>query len=346
MNNRNAFDDLEFENPVEIRKIEEEPPKKGKLVYLIIIFILLAITTFLGYREFTRKQEINKLKTEIETLNKKLKEREEKLTQISEKLDKIQSVFSKTSKNKKELLNNISFLENEVKKQKRNLKKLSSRINTLKKEIKRLKSENKKLKSEKAKYKKLLNEKEKTITQKENKIKELENKLAQQSVTLKNLRETFSMESNASKKLISELIDEQKKNQKLLEENLKLKESIKSLKNKIKKLENVDEGDLVPSSELLTLAKPLVNPAVKVKSKGLFSKIKGFVVVNALIDEYGTVKNAYFVSTNIPEDKINRGILINKTLTTIKKWKFSPPLYKGKIAVKTWQPVVVPVSSE
>lgn len=346
MNDKNTFEELEFENPVEIRKIEEEPPKNGKGIYIFIIFILIILTGFLGYRELIRKQEIKKLKKQIEMLNIKIKDKNKKINRISKELNKIQSIFSKTSKNKKELLNNISSLENEIKKQNKKLNNLTSKINTLKKEIKRLKSENKKLKSEKEKLNKALNEKEKTITQKENKIKELENKLAQQSVTLKNLRETFSMESNASKKLISELIDEQKKNQKLLEENLKLKDKIKELNKKIKKLENVEEGDLVPSSELLTLAKPLVNPPVKVKSKGLFSKIKGFVVVNALIDEYGTVKNAYFVSTNIPEDKINRGILINKTLTTIKKWKFSPPLYKGKIAVKTWQPVVVPVSSE
>ncbi len=340
------FEDLEFENPVEIRKIEEPKKKKGNFLYLFIIAILLIAIGFLGYREFTRQNEVIKLKKQIEKLKNELEEKENRLITISQKLEKIQSVFSKTSKNKTELLNSISALESKLKKQKNTIKELSRKTGNLQKEIKRLKSVNKKLKTEKNRLTKTVSEKEKIISRLNTKIKELQNTLKQQSTTLKNLRETFSMESNASKKLISELIDEQKKNQKLVKENLELKNKIKELNARIATLENVDEGDLVPSSELLTLAKPLVNPKVKVKTKGLFSKVKGFAVVNALIDEYGTVKNAYFISSNIPEDKIDRGILINKVLTTVKKWKFSPPLYKGKVAVKTWQPVVVPVQSE
>ncbi len=346
MNKRDFLEDLEFENPVEIRKIEEKPPGRGNFVYLIIILILLGVSGYLGYRQFSFNKREKLLKEEIATLKQKLDKREEELSLLTEKLNQIQSVFSKTNKNKSELLKNISSLEKRVKEQKNSINSLSRKIKTLNKEVKRLQNSNKKLKTNIQTLKKQLSEKEKEIALKEGKIKELENKIAQQSETLKNLRETFSMESSASKKLISELISEQKKNEKLLKENLNLKNKISQLNKKIHSLETVEEGDIVPSSDYLTLAKPLINPPARVKSRGIFSRVKGYAVVNAFIDEYGKVLNAYFVYSNIPQEKIDKGTLANRVLTTVKKWKFSPPLYRGKIPVKTWQPVIVPVESE
>ncbi len=346
MSNKDFLDELEFENPVEIRKIEEKPPKRNNFIYLAIILILLAICGYLGYRQISFSQKENQLKKEITQLKQKLGQKENELNLLNEKLNQIQSVFSKTSKNKSELINNISSLEKKIKNQKKSLNSLSKKIKTLNKEMRRLQKSNKTLKNKIKSLKKQLSEKEKELALKNGKIEELKNKLNQQSETLKNLRETFSMESNASKKLISELVSEQKKNEKLLKENLNLKNKISQLSKKIYSLETVEEGDTVPASDLITLAKPLINPPVKVKSKGIFSKINGYAVVNAFIDEYGKVLNAYFVYSDIPKDKIDRGILINKVLTTVKKWKFSPPLYKGKTPVKTWQPVIVPVESE
>ena len=343
---KEILEELEFENPVEIRKYDEDKPKKGHFLYILSIFVLLAISGVLGYREFNRSSEINKIKQKLKEANQKLSAKEKEIEEISKQLEKSKSISSNSSKNKSTLLKNISSLEKQVKEQHREIKLLKKKIKTIQREVKRLKTENKKLKEREKKLQTLVAQKQKTLDQKEIELKELRNKLKQQEITLKNLRETFSMESNASKKLISELISEQKKNQKLLKENLSLKESIKKLKERVKRLERVEEGDMVPSSDYLTLAKPLVNPPIKIKTKGLFSRFKGIVIVNALIDEYGNVKNAYYVSTNIPEDKIDRGLLINRVLTGLKKWKFSPPLYKGKTPVKTWQPVVIPVQSQ
>ncbi len=345
MDKRKDFEELEFENPVEIRNIEEAPEKKNHWC-LITLLVFIVATGYFGFKVLNQSKESANLQKKIEKLQEELSTKEKKLSEISNQLQEIEKTFSKTTKNKKELLNNIVSLEKKLKKQKNTINKLKSKCKNLENELKRLKLENKNLIAEKKKLKKEIDNREKTIEELKIKLKELQNKLTQQSITLKNLKETFSMESNAAKKLISQLIEEQKKNRKLLQENLELKKRVSRLSNKIKTLENIDEGDLVPSSDLLTLAKPLVSPPVKLKTKGLFSKIKGFAVVNALIDEYGTVKNAYFISSNIPEEKIDRGILINKVLTTIKRWKFSPPLYKGKIAVKTWQPVIIPVQSE
>ena len=346
MNNKDFLEDLEFENPVEIRTLEEEKkPKKG-IVFILIILLLSGLNIFFGYKYFTAEKQIKSLKNKIATLQQQIEEKDNTLKLINEKLGKFKKMFSNTDKNKKQLLSSITKLENEIEKYKKTIKSLKNEKKKLSRRLKQSEESNKKLQSELKKAKSLISDKENLLKQKDNKIAELQLKNKNLEKTLKDLRTTFSMESDATKKIVSEMLSYRKENEKLKTEINKLKTEIDTLNKEIKKLKTVEEGDLVPSSDKLTLAKPLVNPPVTVKAKGLFSKVKGYAVVNALIDEYGNVVNAYFVYSDVPEDKIDRGILINKVLTTVKKWKFSPPTYGGSITVKTWQPVIVPIESE
>ncbi len=346
MNNKDFLEDLEFENPVEIRTLEEEKkPKKG-LFLIIVILILSGTNIFFGYKYFTSEKQIKLFKTEIATLQKQIEEKDDTLKTINEKLGKFKKMYSNTDKNKKQLISSINKLEAKLEKYKSSVKSLKSENKKIVQRLKQSEQSNKKLQAELKKVKKILTDKDNILKEKENKINELKLKNKNLEKTLKELKTTFSMESNATKKIVAEMLSYRKENEKLKTEIDKLKTEKAKLKKEIKKLKTVEEGDLVPSSDKLTLAKPLVNPPAKVKTKGLFSKIKGYAVVNALIDEYGNVVNAYFVYSDIPEEKIDRGILIHKVLTTVKKWKFSPPTYGDNITVKTWQPVVVPVESE
>ncbi len=347
MDKKVSIEDLEFENPVEIRKFNKEKSNKGcNRILLLFVLLLLVTSTFSFYRYFLMKKNNSNLKQEVKKLSEQLKEKEKQINEITSKLSEIKSAISKKGNKKTLLISNIKQLKNELKKQKIKIKRLQTSNNNLKKELQRLSRKTRELKGKNRELKNTIAVKEKEISAQKNKIKELENRVTQMEQTLSNLRQTFNMESSASKKLISELIGEQKKNEKLLKENLKLKETVKELSNRVKRLKTVEEGDMVPSSDLVIPAKPLISEKVRVKSKGIFSKVKGFVVVNALIDESGIVKNAYFVFTDIPENKIDRGTLINKALTILKKWKFSPPMYRGNIPVKNWQPVIMPVEGK
>lgn len=149
---------------------------------------------------------------------------------------------------------------------------------------------------------------------------------------LANIRKQFNDEAQASLDLIQERADLQRENRELKEAQHQLQRRLADQQKLIKSLEEVSEGDLVPFSTDITPAELSYREPYPVE--GLPRRF-GPYTLQLLINEFGAVERAFFVSGQEVESGLARVLL-----ETAMRFKFTPAMANG-VRVKTWQPMIV-----
>lgn len=91
-----------------------------------------------------------------------------------------------------------------------------------------------------------------------------------------------------------------------------------------------DVGDAIMNESTVDVKPRVVNRApIPYPRLAMKKNIKGYVVVNILIDKDGNVEVAQVLEANPP------GIFDHAAMSGVKEWKFSPAKYKGN-PVKIW----------
>ncbi len=347
------LEEFEFRQAARIRTPGENRPKnkaaRTPLLFPIILGILLigALgTSLFFFTQFKHEQKnVQKLKRKLTESEKNEATASEKLNEIQRKLEKTTKKLLTSSKGKGELMAAIDKLQQDIEKQKRKIQTLKKALRAEKTTVrktrkKQVAAEQKLVESKKQnnKLKNQLNDSADTIRKLRDNIEKLEK-------TVQTLKSTMNQEGSASKKLVREMLNAQNEAATLKREKEALEKKIDRLKNKVSDLRRVDPGELVPLSDMVTPAAPIVHPTAVVEKKGVFGKIKGFILVNAYIDETGFVKNAFFLESHLNKNERN-SVAISQALKTVLKWRFSPALYNEKIPVKVWQPVIIPVNAK
>lgn len=347
------LEEFEFRQAAEIRTPEEKrqknaPQKKPILLTAILLVLLAGALTAAGFLYYQFHQEQKKtaqLAKELVTNREERVATDTSLKTIQQKLEKMTRRISTSSKGKGELLTsidrlklNIDNLNQKIRSLEQNVREKESVIGKLKKARQTTEKELANAKNTSQKLKTRLDTAEATTQGFQDKAEKLKK-------TILTLQNNMNQEGNASRKLVSDMLDAQSEVATLKKEKKELENSLNLLKREIHSLKQVDRGELVPFSDFVTPAKPMVYPAAVVEKKGAFGKVRGFILVNAYIDETGFVQNAFYLESHLRKDEKN-GTAISEALKTVLKWRFSPALYDDNTPVKIWQPVVVPVNSE
>jgi DNA repair exonuclease SbcCD ATPase subunit len=353
LNNKNNLDEMEFTHAAEIRVVEEQKNNKNKntgtLLYWSVILLLFATSVSL-YFYFSNKLEPLKLQiTDLTAKNKLLTDENLQLNSTLENLmteiKGLQNKYKTSKKGKEELISIIKQLKNERKTEYNKRKQTEKQVDKLNKQLTKEKAQIKSLKKENSKLANNIKNLKKQIENIEDEKYKTELKLTKLQKQYSQLKIDYNEEIKASK----EILNSMSKNKQLLitlkEKNKNLQYQLKNLKTKINKLETVETGELVPYSEKLVPAVPILKKSVIIEKNGIFNKVEGFVEVSVLIDHFGEVKNAVFLDYKV-KGEADKGKIIGEALKTALKWKFTPALYNGEVKVKVWQPILIPVISE
>ncbi len=358
MTHQTPLDDFEFQPAAEIRK-EPPPPRRRKsepaektgtrwhiwsgLALFFFAFVLLA---FFHLSESKRMRLENRaLISQRDTALAQVNQLKDELDSIETKLKDLNRQFNNSRQGKEKLLQTIEDLRNGLDQRDRTItslekknraagKKLEQAENTIeqrdktiheqKLQIDRMTEQNTELQ---AKIEPLLDESDKLKRQ------------------LNTVQSDLSREGEASRQIISELLEKDRAISDLKNQVTALKNDRDHWKKTAEREKRVEEGDLVPLDEHVTPAKPLVHPPVLVERKGLFGKVSGFVMVNARIDEVGRVRNATYLQHKLEGD-VEAETIINRAMQTVMQWKFVPALYDDQTKVQVWQAVLVPVRNQ
>ncbi|RLE20487.1 MAG: hypothetical protein DRJ08_06905 [Acidobacteria bacterium] len=344
------LEEFEFRQAAKIRTPEEKrgkpTPQKKRLFLPILMIFLLAGTLyaagFLYHQLLLEKKRTAELSNELTASRTEKTTAENNLKEIQQKLNKMTARLSTSSKGKGELLASLDRLKQDIDKKnqeisalKGNLRKFENRIN---KTEKLRKAVEKKL----AKEQKTSQEIKAQLEAAQAGIRGYQDKALKLQRTIQTLQSNMNQEGNASRKLVSDMLEAQNEVASLRKEKKEMEKKIDLMKHEIASLKRVDPGDQVPFSDMVTPAKPIVHPAAVMEKKGVFKKVKGFILVNAYIDETGFVQNAFYLESHLRKDEKN-GAAISQALKTVMRWRFSPALYNGKTPVKIWQPVAIPI---
>ncbi len=346
------LEEFEFRQAARIRTPEEKrekpAPRKRSVLLTVLLLILLAGALsaggFLYYRLQLQQKKTAQLAKTLASSRKEKTETAARLEEIRQKLKKMTRRVSTSSKGKGELLASIGQLKQDIDKQNQKIRSqkqiIRKKETAIEKSEKARKATEAKLAMEKAGNQELKSQLDAAkIT-----TREFQDKAEKFQRTIQALQSNMNQEGDASRKLVSDMLNAQNEAATLRKEKNALKNSLNSLKNEVKSLKRVDPGELVPFSDLITPAKPIVHPTAIIDKKRSFGKVRGFILVNAYIDETGFVQNAFYLESYLQKGKKN-GAIISVALKTVLKWRFSPAMYNGTIPVKIWQPVVIPINT-
>jgi len=350
---RTPLEEFEFRQAARIRTPEEKrekpTPQKKRVFLTVLLLVLLAGALFAAgflYHQLQLQQlKTTQLAKELATSKQKMTETEISLKDIQQKLKKMTHRVSDSSKGKGELLTAIEQLNQSIDTRNKEIQSLKQKIREREKSIENAEKARKKMKTELKKAQKSNQDLKSQVNTAKATIREFQDTTGKLKSTIRTLQSNMNQEGNASRKLVSDMLDAQSKAEKLRKEKESMEETIDSLRKENTSLKRVDPGELVPFSDLVTPAKPIVHPSATLEKKGSFGKVRGFIVVNAYIDETGFVQNAFYLESHLRKDEKN-GAAISQALKTVLKWRFSPALYNDKTPVKIWQPVVIPINSK
>jgi len=350
----NPLEQFEFQPAAQIRKPTppERPRRPGRPVSRWVLWALMIMSLALAglvWFQINRMQQLEselartvaardeamqasaQLKMEMEAADRLLKD-------LSRKLDT-------SSKGKGQLLDTIESLTGKLKRAESDRKQVESARDRYKAQWQDTNRKLKQAETTIANQKRNLAQVQKEKDELEAQLDESRDAVDKLQREIKTLRGSMNQEGEASRKLAGELLRKEGDIQKLQSKIADLESRLNEVETALADCRRVDEGELTPLSDRVTPAKPLVNPPVIVEKKGLFSKARGYVLVNALIDEVGLVRNAVFMEEHL-ENVDQPSAIISRALAQVMKWKFSPALYDGATRVQVWQAVPVPVRSE
>jgi len=348
------LDEMEFKHATEIRKPEEDDKSnqiktKTPVLYILFIFILILAVIFEYFFFGNQLKPLSIKISKLETINKKLtltnKQILDKNTILSGKIQEAEKQFKTSSKGKKELITLIKQLKKEKKEQYSKRKTIEKRLSKLEKKIKQYDNKLLDQKQKNTKLKEEITTLNLQITE-HNKLNDSLNIKLQKTIKkLKLVQNDYNEEVKASKEIVKSLYtkdNELKKAKKTLSTTLK---DLDKIEKQLHKLKTIENGELVSYSEKLIAANPVLKKTAIFEKTGIFNKIKGFVLVNVLINQFGEVENAVFLDYQVEGD-VDKSTVISKALKTAMQWKFSPPLYKGEVKVKVWQPILIKVTTK
>ncbi|NOZ14215.1 MAG: hypothetical protein GXO69_11335 [Acidobacteria bacterium] len=347
------LEEFEFRQAARIRNPEEkcETPKSGKkclfaIAGITIVFLCAAAAAGFFYSQLQQEQlKRHETEQQLSTLRKEKSAAENELKEIRQQLEKMAHRLSTSSKGKGELMASIDSLKQDIESRDRTIRALKQKAGKNTNLIKELNREQRKTEFMLQNEKKLNQELQQQISIAKKDILTYQDQISGLKRVIQNLQNNMNQEGNASRKLVADMLDAQNEAANLKKEKTKLETGIKKLKAEIISLKQVHFGKLVPFSNMVKKASPIIHPAAMVEKKGIFGKVKGFVLVNAYIDETGFVQNAFYLECHLNKEEANSEA-ISQALKTVLKWRFSPALYNGKTPVKVWQPIAVPVESK
>ncbi len=347
------LEEFKFRQAAQIRNPEEKrkTPKTGKKCAIaiagMIVVLLCAVVAggFLYYQLQLAQKKDHETVKQLTKLQKEKNAVENDLKDIRQKLGKMTHRLSTSSKGKGELLASIDNLKQDIESRDRKIRTMEQQIKKNQSIINKLRKNQKKTESALLKEKKLKQQLKAQFVALNNEITSYQDQITGLKRIIQNLQNNMNQEGNASRKLVSDMLDAQNEAADLKKKNDKLKNEVRLLETQIASLKRVDAGELVPFSNLVNKAVPIIHPVAAVEKKGVFGKVKGFVLVNAYIDETGFVQNAFYLECRINKEEA-KTTAISQALKTVLKWRFSPALYNGKTPVKVWQPVTIPVESQ
>ncbi len=358
MTHHTPLDDFEFQPAAEIRK-EPPPPRRRKpestekkpvrwhiWFALSLVFIGFVSLTFYHLKETKRLHlENQSLTSQRDAALERVQQLETELGTIESQLKDLNRQFNNSKQGKEKLLQTIEDLRNGLDERDRRIASLKEENLTNRNKLKHAENTVNQLQKE-------LEEQKATIKQLTEKNTELKGKIAplmderdKLNRQLNTVQTDLSREGEASRQIISELLEKDRVISDLQDDITTLTKERDQWKQTAEREKRVEEGDLVPLDEHVTPAKPLVHPPVLVERKGLFGKVSGFVMVNARIDEVGRVRNATYLEHRLEGD-VQPETIINRAMQTVMQWKFVPALYDDQTKVQVWQAVLVPVGNQ
>ncbi|NOY22999.1 MAG: hypothetical protein GXO70_05775 [Acidobacteria bacterium] len=347
------LEEFEFRQAAKIRTPEEKrerpTPQKRSVLLTVLLLIMLAGALsaggFLYHLLQLQQKKTAQLAKDLASSRKEKTETAARLEEIQQKLKKMTRRISTSSKGKGELLSSIDQLkqnidkrDQEIRSQKQKIRKKETAIKQSEKARKATEAKLAREKTTSQKLKTQLDAAKITTRGFQDEVEKLHR-------TIQTLQSNMNQEGNASRKLVSDMLNAQNEAATLRKEKNTLENSLNSLKNEIKLLKQVAPGKLVPFSDLVTPAKPIVHPTATIDKKRSSGKVRGFILVNAYIDETGFVQNAFYLESHLQKGEKN-GAIISEALKTVLKWRFSPAMYNETIPVKIWQPVVIPINNK
>lgn len=354
------LDDFEFKPAAEIRKDAPPPRRKreqseqpsGAVRWHIWSALSLFFLAFLGTALFHLSEQ-RRLNLEIDSLHQqrdaalhRVEQLETEIDSIDAQLQDLNRQFNNSRQGKEKLLQTIEDLQNGLGERQRKIEKLQKEQDTLENRLQQTR--------------KTLANREETIDQQETRIAQLNRDYAELNERMEPLMDQLdkmkrqldtvqgdlSREGEASRRIISELLEKDRTIGQLETQLLEMTKDRDNWKQTAARRKRVEEGDLVPIDEHVTTAKPLVHPPVLVERKGLlFGKVEGFVMINAQIDEVGRVRNARYLEHRLQGD-VQPDAIINRAMQTVMQWKFAPAEYDESVNVQVWQAVLVPVKNQ
>ena len=358
-----SFDEMELHTD-QIHRPDKPPikrgkPKSGNKALLFLLFILFAAAStaawyfFDAHRKLERAhnmllQEGEHTKTDLTKTVGTLEEARVQLAKYEAELKKSRALNQRlTAENKK--------LEETAQKNGDEAKNLKSRLDRGDKELGDAKNRVAQVVKQRDNLKDNL---EKLTLETDQKIGDLEKKLADQDADFKTRSEAltqsrdelnrqlaqmkrekeriekqFTDESEASLRIIQEQSQLRTENANLNTEVKRLRSELTATQKKVTETRDVQVGELVAFSDEIEPAKIRYREPFSDGAK--IPKRIGRVAVQALINEVGAIDKAFI----IPGQELE-GALAQAIVTSIYKWKFTPPSYRG-VRVKTWQTILV-----
>ncbi|MCK5879862.1 MAG: hypothetical protein KAH24_08780 [Holophagae bacterium] len=348
---RTPLEEFEFRQAAKIRTPEEKrekPAPQKKSVLLTTVLLVLLAGTFaaagvLYYQFHLEQKKTTELEKHLAISQEERVAADTSLKTIQQELKKMARRVSTSSKGKGELLTSIDQLKQNIDSLNEGIRSLKQNVREKETAVRKLKKARKTTEKELANAKNTSKELKTSLDTAKATTLEFQDKAEKLQRTIETLQDNMNQEGNASRKLVSDMLDAQNQAAKLKKQKNALEDSLTSLKREITSLKQVDPGELVPFSDLVTPAKPIVHPTAIVEKKGAFGKVRGFILVSAYIDETGFVQNAFYLESHLRKDEMN-GLAISQALKTVMKWRFSPALYDDNTPVKIWQPVVITIN--
>ncbi len=347
------LDEFEFQHDAEIRKpaapkvSRDDGTGTGRWPKLAVIILSIALIVFAGYhihKSRTHAIETAELQQHVQELAEQSTSLQGELESVRTALASLNSQFATSRKGKEELLTSINKLKN-------SLDDRDNRITELRRTEKALRTEIDKLKQDRLEQQERLKQQDETIrshvkalAEKETIIQSLERRNRDNTDRISVLESERNKENSASRQIVSSMLEKDREIASLQQQLKAEQEKNRKLDSENTRLKDVREGDLVPLSDRVTPAHPMVHPPVILEGKGLFGKASGFVMVIALIDHVGQVENAAFMEHHLQHVESPQ-LVVSKALRTVMQWKFSPALYDTGVRVRVWQPVLVPVTA-
>jgi len=355
MMKQTPLDEFEFQPAAEIRKVEDKKPRKpsGKqasrsglgVLSLVLAVSLLGLLLFHFQYRKGALAAINTMESANRALEAENAQLLAKLGEVETAMASLNSQYAISKKGKEQLMGTIEDMKSALSQRDKRIESLNTAINQEKKTVSHLETERDTLKQNVADRQKTIAAQKERLEDAVARERELTDQVGDLTNRISVLKRDLEDEGTASKRIVGNLLEKENAIARLTTELNKAKSTLQKIQDENERFRNVQEGDLVPLSDQVIPARPVIHPPVLLERKGIFSKTSGYVLVNALIDTVGRVEKATYLEQHLENVDVHQPI-INRALTTVMEWKFTPALYDAEIKVKVWQPVVVPIQQQ